>query len=352
MKEKTNTSSIKSIAQALGLSAGTVSIVLNGRGDKMRISQATQKKVMDYAQGINYQPNIYARRLRKVNKNRNLPMIAVFWPVNFNSTLTGRFFNGVQEFQLTDRREAEIVLQPYKYNELEKSAEYLSSEYYSGIILMGLSETDVSFVLANTFDIPIVLLNRPSDQYSSACVDDFESGAKVAELFFKRGHKDVALISYGASSRSTVLKRSGFLSTCFEHGIHVDFNRVVDGEGSYRGGAMAAEELIQRCGSNLPTAVFVLESCMAIGALPVFKKHGIEIPRDMEIVSYGDNPQDEFSIPSLTSIHMPLEEMSKDCMKIIFDILNGDVKQHVTLMQSISIVFRESCGDFNGSFLK
>ena len=89
---------------------------------------------------------------------------------------------------------------------------------------------------------------------------------------------------------------------------------------------------------------------MAIGALPVFHRHGIGIPGDMEIISYGDNPQDAYTVPSLTSIRMPLEDMSRDCMKILFDILNGDVKQQITLMRPISIVFRESCGDFGGRF--
>ena len=354
MAKKTNQSTVNSIAQVLGLSAGTVSIVLNGRGDEMRISEATQKRVMEYAKEINYQPNIYAKRLRKTGQRRNLPIIAVFWPANFSSAMVTRFFHGVMNFKDTDGREAEIMLQPYLPTELEKSAEFLSSEYYSGAVLMGLTDKDVSFVVHSSFDIPIVLLNRASDRCSSVGVDDFEIGASVARLFIQRGHKKLGLITYGsASSRAATLRRSGFLSTAYENSIYTDINHIVESEGmSFEEGKKAAEELIRRNEGNLPTAVFIQDSSLAIGALPVFKKHGIEIPRDMEIVSFGDNPQDAYTIPSLTSVRMPLEEMSGECLRIIFDALRGNNKKHTTSINPVSMVFRESCGDANGSFFK
>ena len=72
---------IRQIAEALGVSVGTVSIVLNGRGDVMRISKETQKRVRDMAKEMNYQPNIYARRLRSAAHEKAGRVIAV--PVSY-----------------------------------------------------------------------------------------------------------------------------------------------------------------------------------------------------------------------------------------------------------------------------
>ena len=56
MPKNTRGVQVKQIAEHLGLSSGTVSIVLNGRGDELRISRETQKIVMDTAREMNYQP--------------------------------------------------------------------------------------------------------------------------------------------------------------------------------------------------------------------------------------------------------------------------------------------------------
>ena len=55
MSRNTKGVQIKQIAEHLGLSSGTVSIVLNGRGDELRISRETQKMVLDTAREMNYQ---------------------------------------------------------------------------------------------------------------------------------------------------------------------------------------------------------------------------------------------------------------------------------------------------------
>lgn len=74
-KKQASKMQIKDIADKLGLSVSTVSVVLNGRGDQVRISKETQKKVLNAAKEINYQPNIYARRLRQALTRRH----HIFW---------------------------------------------------------------------------------------------------------------------------------------------------------------------------------------------------------------------------------------------------------------------------------
>ena len=85
---------ITEIANQLGLSPGTVSVVLNGRGDKGRISKATQKRVKDAAREMGYQPNIYARRLRNSGIEETSQVIAVFWNSGYADDIMGSFFRG------------------------------------------------------------------------------------------------------------------------------------------------------------------------------------------------------------------------------------------------------------------
>ena len=80
-KKQASKMQIKNIADKLGLSVSTVSVVLNGRGDQVRISKETQKKVLNAAKEINYQPNIYARRLRQAANEEAPYVLALFWKI-------------------------------------------------------------------------------------------------------------------------------------------------------------------------------------------------------------------------------------------------------------------------------
>ena len=71
---------IKELAEALGLSQGTISIVLNGRGDEMRISKATQKKVLEGAKEMGYEPTVRSRRRQGCPERGDRLTIAVYIP--------------------------------------------------------------------------------------------------------------------------------------------------------------------------------------------------------------------------------------------------------------------------------
>ena len=338
------------ISQELGISIGTVSIVLNGRGDEKRISKATQQRILECAKRFHYQPNVFAKRLRHADKSG--PIIALFWPSDFRMAMVGRFLQGIQAYQDDSLQNAELILQPYDQNNFQQSAAYLSSGYYSGAVIMGLSEKSFEYISSQEFDIPIVLMNRQSSQYSAVLVDDFDAGAMAASLLISRGHKKIALIGYGSHSRSSKMRRAGFINTCIEKGIILKQEYMIETDISAKGGSGAVETLLGQCGDDLPTGIFVLDSTIAFGALHAFHKHNIHIPEDLELVSYGDNPQDEYTIPSLTSIRMPLEQMSQDCMRIMSDLLSNKLTNNVSYMHSASVVCRDSCGMYGENYFR
>lgn len=351
MNEKARPASIKSIAQELGLSPTTVSLVLNGQGDRLRIAPATQERILAYTKDLHYQPNIYAKRLRKGKGINYAPLIAVFWPTSFNSSLINRFFLGIQQYQDASGHKTEIMLQPYHPNQIAGISAFISSDYYSGAILLGLSETDFAYITEHRFDIPLVLLNRSCDEYSAVCVDDSACGKMAAELFYQRGHRDVALINYGISSRSSSLKTSGFAAACREYGIRLTPEHIISGAATYEGGYAAANALCEDFARSPFTAVFIQESSMAVGALPVFRAHGIDIPHDMELLSYGDNPHDAYMSPSLTSFRMPVEEMAFDCVKLVYEQLDKNTPHRPSaVIHPIHLIVRESCGGFDTTF--
>ena len=92
---RTATVQIKQIAERVGLSPSTVSIVLNGRGDEMRISKESQRRVLEAAKEMSYRPAGNARHPRTIAEDQAEKTVGVFWNVNFGEDTMSRYFYGL-----------------------------------------------------------------------------------------------------------------------------------------------------------------------------------------------------------------------------------------------------------------
>lgn len=336
--------SVKQMAGMLGLSQGTVSIVLNGRGDEMRISKKTQERVLSIARNMGYHPNIYAKRLRNSIAGKQTPIISLFCPYMRGAEPLARVLGGIQRAVLFEKMNVEIMVQPFEAEKLHERAHMISNKMCSGAIILSIGDTDQNFLHDNQFNIPIVMLRNIGDKYSSVSVDDYEAGRKVAALFAARGHKTAGLIMPKNRKKAARLREIGFRDTCNQLGITIHKNHVHENELSFEGGFNATRKLLEF--RPLSSAVFVLISDMAIGSLPAFHKAGIDIPRDVELMTYGDNPLEQFVSPSLSTIRLPLEEMGCSCVEMVLNMINTGDWSPVSQIYPLDLVIRESCGGF------
>ncbi|HIW34312.1 MAG TPA: LacI family transcriptional regulator [Candidatus Paenibacillus intestinavium] len=338
-------STIKEIAERTNLSIGTVSIVLNGRGNEMRISKKTQQRILEAAQGIGYLPNVSARRLRQSNA-RNIPAIATFWPSDLSSELLGRFFVGAQSSILEQEFEFEMTIQPYKKNQIHRIKEICDQGSYHGAILTGISAEEQRYLEEHPLNLPTVMFNRQSSSYSCAHVDTYEIGRKSAELFAIRGHKKVGTIvpDHLVNSENN-LRFTGFVESCMEYGLELEERHIQIAPMTMEGGNAAAKRIVEGV-SDLPTAIFFPLGLMAVGALPEFHRAGVRIPDMMEILTYGDHDAEKYSIPSLTTVKLPVEEMAAACIRLVMSRILDCSSEPKSLVFDTPFIFRESCGGF------
>lgn len=337
-------STIRVIAKLTNLSAGTVSLVLNGRGDEMRISKKTQKLILDTAKGMGYLPNLSARRLRQAH-NINLPTIVIFWPTDLSADLLGRFFIGAQHHILEQEFDFELTIHPYNRAQISKIREVCNRGIYHAAILTGLSSDEQHYLEENPLSIPTILFNRASSLYHCVYVDSYSIGKKTAELFFARGHKKVGtIITDYLVKNDNNLRFKGFQETCHNLGLELQDKHIQVAPTTMEGGNIAAMKLIES--GELPTAIFFPLGLMAIAALPQFKQSGIHIPNDIEILTYGDNEAEKYSVPSLSTVKLPVEEMSTACVRLALNIIHDPSLHNKSLVFETPFIFRESCGGF------
>jgi len=338
-------STIKEIARRTNLSVGTVSLVLNGRGDEMRISKKTQKKIFEAAQGMGYIPNMAARRLRQ-SHIRSIPIIVIFWPSDLSSDILGRFIIGAQNSVLDQEYEFELAIQPYNRDRLDKIKDICDRGIYHAAIFTGLSTKEQHYLEENPLSIPTVLFNRTSHVYSCVYVDTYEIGRKSAELFMSRGHKRVGtIVSDHLYNSEHNLRYIGFVESCQTYGLELNQQHIQVAPMTMEGGNIAAKNIIE-AGGLLPTAMFFPFGLMAIAALPRFHQAGIKIPEHMEILSYGDSEAEKYSVPALSSVKLSVEDMSTACVRLALGMLHDGSTKSKSIVFETPFIFRESCGGF------
>ncbi len=336
---------IKDIAERTNLSVGTVSIVLNGRGDEMRISKRTQQRIMEAAQGLGYLPNVSARRLRQTHA-RNMPVIATFWPSDLSADLLGRFIMGAQSCVLAQEAEFEMTIHPYHRNDIDRIRAICGNGSYHGAILTGLLADEQQELEENRLSVPTVLFNRLSSVYSCAYVDTYEIGRKSAELFASRGHKRVGTIvpEYLVDTMKN-LRFKGFVESCTKYGLELEPHHIQAATMTMAGGNAATKRILEG-GEPLPTAMYFPLGPMAVAALPVFHRAGIVIPDQMEILTYGDHEAELYSVPSLSTVKLPVEEMAEECIRLVMARILDASAEPAAVQFETPFVFRESCGGF------
>lgn len=338
--------SIKMIAEKTNLSPGTVSIVLNGRAREMRISEKTERRVLEEARKLGYKPNIFARRLRQQTSSQVTAVVAVLWPSLYSSELLVRFFNGLHSSILKENMNVEIVFKPYDYSKIDEIGNVFEDNFYNGLIVVGASDDDVVYINQADTLMPVVFFNRQSDRFGSVCLDDYSIGRRVAELFHARGHKRAAFIQSNHMARHLSMRKVGFLDGCRRYEISVLDEHVIHESMDFQGGKRAIKKILD---SGLPpTALFFsTPSGMANGAYPYLQARGIELTKDMEIVGYGDTVTNELLKPAMTVIDLPVENMVIRCIELVLKMMKGQEEGPITVFEQTYFIFRDSCGDFS-----
>ncbi len=338
--------SIYDIANAVGVSPSTVSFVLNGRAEKMRISKAKQKMILEAANQMGYIPNMTARKL-SLRNIQHTPEIALCWSPAQHSQFLNIFIDMLQDMTFSGEvREMRFTILPYKNGELEKMESVLSANYYNGIVVPPVSKADIDFLTNTSIQVPTVLLYGDIPQYHLVSVDNSRIGTEIAAIFHRHGHKSVGILQpvYKQSSITIAQRNSGFLNTC--QSLEIEARVVTSGldkpsSNKVEEGKIAAKKMLEE--NKLPSALYIQNDSLALGALSVFSERGICIPKDIEIIVYGNNDSLEIHHPSITTVNYPTEEIARTCITIMANSLDMPGTAPVRKIIDTPFVFRESC---------
>ncbi|WP_320930641.1 LacI family DNA-binding transcriptional regulator [Hungatella sp.] len=331
---------IKDVAKLAGVSVTTVSIIINGKSQERKISSVTQSRVLDAMRELGYQPNLSARRLRYQDSRR--PVIAFFWPIDYRTAILASFLNSLQLEINRLQFDCELVVQTYENDKLEQYSSSIIKNGYNGIIIGACSKKDLEYLEQLAPRMPLVLINRYSEHFSTVCTDQKEIGLQVASLFRRKGYTEAGVIASEHSYVATGLRTQAFLNACSQLGISVSADCIIKQSSTIEGGYLAGQSFCRL--PDRPKVLFCDSDILALGILRCFHEKGIRIPEDAELITIAMLERDhvKYSIPSLSAVEMPNREIGKEIIDILMDkISNNDLEPNHVIIDA-PIVLRES----------
>ena len=329
---------VKDVAQLAGVSAMSVSRVIN---DRPGVGVETRRKIEEAIATLNYAPSRIASSLVSA-KTQTIGLIV--------PDVSNPFFAPIVRGAETAARKAGYrVLLCNSESDIRLERDYvgdLVSHRVEGLMVAPVgdrSRTHLAGLVKHNF--PLVLIDRhvAGLDCDSVTLDNVASARRMGEHLVAVGHRRIAYVT-DADDVSTGRERlQGFRQALDQAGIpscpELVFQTTVDQIGGYR----TMQQILDL--EDRPTAVFAVNNMTAIGAMQAIREAGLTVPDDISLVCFDDVQHLAVVAPFLTVIDQPAETMGSVAAQLLLERISGragERARRITFPGKLTI--RISCG--------
>jgi DNA-binding LacI/PurR family transcriptional regulator len=334
---------MRDVAQAAQISYTTVSFVLNGRSDTMRISPETQRQVLETAERMGYRRNAVARSIA-TGKSQMFGFLTVLPEYEpFSRMLVG----AIEEAETAD----------YTFKVLRATADSIRQRFdrclelrLAGLIILHKSAKKIVSAIDGDIrrhNIPVVYLEELETQEHSVHVisDEMQGAALAVQHLVDLGHRQIAYVAGDPRTSLGALREQNFRTQMSHQGLPVPEDYVAHG-GWWQPGAERATQALLQAESGVPTAIYCGSDELAMAVCRVLRKAGLRVPQDVSVVGYSDLAMSELFDPGLTTVRVPFEEMGHVAVRRLLDLQGGNAVSTSPLVDCVPVRFitRDSSG--------
>ncbi len=328
--------SLQEVAKRAKVSIATVSRVLN-KSDK--VVPETQAVVEQALRDLGYRPSRVARRLRM--KDGRAHLVGLIIP-DIQNPFYAEIARGVEDAAYAAKY---ALLLCNSDENLEKERFYLDvmlDESVDGIVLPPFEENDRAVMEVAKTGMPVVCVDRSLTKLKTDLVevDNYQGAREAVTHLLERGHRSIGLIEGRAEVSTNRERRRGFLDALGAHGMKPRAELMRAGDFKQASGQVLANELFDL--RKPPTALFVGNNLMMVGALAAMHQRGLRAPQDVAIVGFDDLPFAEALDPPPTVVRQPAYEVGRQAMELLLRRIIEPDRPPVTVRLRPELVIRRS----------
>ena len=320
---------MKDLSRETGLGLATISKYFNGGNvrEKNRVLiEAAVKK-------LHYVPNEVARSL----KTQHSRVIGVIIPELSNAFITS-IISSMEDI-LRKHDYAVIVCDCRSDITREKEAvEFLMHRRVDGLINMATDMTGTHLKAALAAGIPVLLIDRLIEslrgKVSAVVIDNVHAAHQAVQKLTAFGHRDIGLVLGSPHLYTTNQRLNGYLSALQEAGITPEDEYIRYGDYTLDGGYQAVQDLLSL--KKRPTALFITNFEMTLGAMLALQHKNIRIPEDLSVIGFDKLELFGEIFPDLTLIRQPQLSIGREAASLMLDLVgnSGSVSNRIVTLST------------------
>jgi LacI family transcriptional regulator/LacI family repressor for deo operon, udp, cdd, tsx, nupC, and nupG len=287
---------------------------------------------------LNYQPNRVAQRLR-MKRTQTIGLIVA----DITNPYYGEMIQSIEQVAYANQY-GMLLSNSNEDPEKEKGyIDLLLNEQVAGIIISPVDE-DFEFSqpeLAHT--IPVVAIDRRLNRMAvDTVLVNNENGAREAtEYLIRLGHWRIGLITGPLRLTPARERRVGYEKALLDHGLKREKDLIKMGDFKQASGYKMAVELLKL--EHPPSAIFVTNNLMTLGALNAIHARGLNIPADISILGFDDLSWAPSLNPPLTAVAQPTYELGRNAAELLFRRIASGSGTPVETKLPATLIVRDSC---------
>lgn len=306
--------SLKTLAEHVGLSPATVSLVINRSPVADSIPQETKDLILAAARQLNYRPNFMARSLRKQRSftiGVMVPEVSEGYAAMVMSGIEDHLLQEGYFYFVASHRHKPDLIDEYPTLLLERSVE-------------GLIAVDTPF--EHDLPIPVVTVSghREIKGIANIALDHQRAADLALQHLIDLGHRKIAFIKGQVFSSDTETRWKAISDAARKKGVILNPRLIGQLEGDLPSPEVGSVVMRKLLAANEPfTALFAFNDISAIGAISVLRLAGLRVPEDVSVVGFDDIQSAAFQNPGLTTVRQPLREMGKIAAETLLRRISG-----------------------------
>jgi DNA-binding LacI/PurR family transcriptional regulator len=325
----------KDIAQKLGISPSTVSLVVN---NKAGVNEETRQRVLAYLKntGISTKPSSGGRgkyiRFLKYSKFGK-----VVDDHGFISSVTDGIAIGARELGY------DVLITTFNSENKESVMDMVKNDQRRGILLLGTELTYEDLDILNDIKVPVVIVDSfiEFEEYDCVTMNNIDIAYRAVKYLYDKGFTEIGHFRSGFRVNNFLGRREGYRRALRKFGLEYnpDYTFILDPtlEGSY-----ADMKRLLEAKPKLPPAVFSDNDTVAVGAIKALKEFGYRIPEDVAIIGVDDIPFCTMIEPTLTTMAIYKEEIGSLAAKRLIEKVETGDKSILKMLVNAELIERES----------
>lgn len=307
--------SLKVIANEVGVSAATVSLVLNGKNKNGRVSTKVSRKILEKAAELNYVANSLAKGL-KMGNSKSIGLIVA----DISNVFFGTLALHIQNFAEKEGYTVIIGNTNEELTEMHKMITFFNARQVDGLIITPAEGGELIIQSLVDNKIPLVLVDRsfPELNAASVLIDNYDICYSSTKQLIDQGCKNPAFISYKQDQFHTNERKRGFVEALKELGLYNEGNIK---EVSYHNLSEDVDNVIAQLMKqrNKVDGIFFATNSISIAGIRSLFKYEMIVQKDIQVMCFDESEAIVLFPFRIPYIKQPIEEMAKTALAMLID---------------------------------